>query len=307
MGKKKYIKMKNKLVWLLLSSALLFSCKPNAPTQKLSVIVPSGSPLLALGGVINELDYEVTVGPDLLPVAFSKGEKDLVVAPITIGAKLYNLEKSKYQLGAVLGWSNLHILSRTPVNEISDLAGKSVLAFAEHSTPGIMLRLATKQLGVEITYLKAVSDVGGPFINKQYDYVLISEPILSKIMASMQEEVYTFPLQNVGGLPKIAQFGIFVNPDINLKSYTKFMDKLELNIKALNEDPKSYAEKILNLDPLFESLGISVIENAIPRLDLAFNKALDVKEEVNNYLEYLVSVDENIIGSTVVNDSFYGA
>ena len=297
--------MKRKITFFALLGALLFSCKPT-PSPKLSLLVPSGSPLLALGGVISETDYEVTVGPDLLPVAFTKGEKDLVVAPITLGAKLYNLEKSKYQLGAVLGWSNLHILSRTPLNDINDLNGKSVLAFAEHSTPGIMLRLATKDLELEITYFKAVSDVGGPFINKQYDYVLISEPILSKVMSTLKEEVYTFPLQNVDGLPKIAQFGIFKRPEINKVSYDKFMSKLNANITSLNNDPKSYAESVLELDPFFKSLGVDVIEKAIPRLDLDFKAAVDAKPLVHEYLSYLVSVDPTIIGSEVVNDSFYG-
>lgn len=296
--------MKKKLTLSLVLGALLVSCNP-APTPKLTTIVPSGSPFLALGGVVSELDYEVTVGPDLLPVAFTKGEKDLIVAPITLGAKLFNAKKSNYQLGAMLGWSNLHILSRTPLSEISDLSGKDVLAFAEHSTPGIMLRLATKQLGVNITYFKAVSDVGGPFINKQYDYVLISEPVLSKIVSTLDEEVFTFSLQNVSNLPKIAQFGIFKNPEVNEERYSDFMTKLKDNINHLNEKPEEYAETLLAVDEQFKNLGASVIKNAIPRLDLRFALAQDIKEDVNDYLEYLVSVDPAIIGPKVVSDSFY--
>ncbi|HOH95492.1 MAG TPA: hypothetical protein PK612_04970, partial [Bacilli bacterium] len=66
--------MKKKIATLLLTS-LLLGCQKQ--TVKLSLLVPAGSPLLTVAGVTSELEKEVTVGPDLIPAAFTKGEKDL--------------------------------------------------------------------------------------------------------------------------------------------------------------------------------------------------------------------------------------
>lgn len=295
----------NKLCPFFLLGALLTGCS-TPPKASLTLLVPSGAPFLSVAKVKDEVQSEVTIGPDLLPVAFTKGEKDLIIAPVTLGAKLYNAKKSNYTLDAVLGWGNLHIVSRSPISDISDLQNKNILAFAEHSTPGIMLRLATKDLNVSITYFKSVSDIGGPFLNGQYDYVLLSEPILSKILSNIKEETYTYSLQNVTVLPRIAQFGIFSNVDVDHQAKHDFYTKLENNIKYINELPETYAKDVVSLDPQFSELGVDVIKKAIPNLNFEYKRASDVKDDLNVFFNYLVNEDINIIGANNVDDNFYG-
>lgn len=294
--------MKKLSTLLLLSSLTLSACGKDA---RLSLLVPSGAPFLSVAGVLDDLNYEVTIGPDLLPVALSKGEKSLIIAPLNVGAKLYNSKISDYQLAAMLGWGNLHLLSRYQVTNIDDLEGKEILSFAEHSTPGIMLDLATKDLDVSITYYKSVSDVGGSFLSKQVDYVLLSEPILSKIIASSDETCYTFSLQNVPHLPTIAQFGLFSHPQIDKETLNEFLDDLEANIVSLNRDPASYAQANLNKDIQLSELGLEVITNAIPNSDLEFVRSQEAKDRVNQFLDYLVEVDVNLIGAHSVDEKFY--
>lgn len=294
--------MKKFVIYLLLFTSLLCGCGSDV---KLSMLVPSGSPLLSVAGVLESVDYEVTIGPDLLPVTLTKGEKDLVIAPIIVGAKLYNSGVSDYQLAAMVGWGNLHILSRTPISSIQDLEGKNILAFGEHSTPGIMLKLATADLNVTITFFKAVSDVGAPFLTKQYDYVLLSEPILSKIIASSSEDCFTFSLQNLAQLPKIAQFGIFVNPKANAQKVTAFLSAVEANVSYLNEEPLAYANSIVDQDVQFSELGIEIISNSIPNTELSYVSAQNAKTDVNEFLSFLINTDVNLIGAQLVDENFY--
>ncbi len=295
--------MKNKIVTFLLVSLLLGCQKPSA---KLSLLVPAGSPLLTVAGVSSEVIKEVTIGPDLIPAAFTKGEKDLIVAPIIIGAKLFNANKSSYQLAAMLGWGNLHILSRTAITSINDLSGKNGLAFAEHSTPGIMFKLATSDVtDMRVNYVKAVSDVGGPFIQKQYDYVLISEPVLSKIRGNINDETYTFSLQNVTKLPKIAQFGIFSNPETKAQDVNNFLVKLNANVTYLNAQPENYVDEIMDSDEYFNELGRDTLISAIPLLDIEYKSALDAKAELTLFFDYLISVDTNLIGAKRLDETFY--
>ncbi len=294
--------MKRIITFFLLCSSLLTSCGQDT---RLSLLVPSGSPLLSVAGVLDAVNYEVTVGPDLLPVALTKGEKDMIIAPIITGAKLYNAQVSEYQLAAMLGWGNLHILSRTPLSSITDLDGKTVLAFAEHSTPGIMLRLATEDIDVNITYFKAVSDVGAPFLTKQHEYVLLSEPILSKIVANSTDSCYTYSLQNVAHLPKIAQFGLFIHPDTKSVLVSSFLNDLEVNIEGLNQDPLLYANQIVDLDAQFSELGVELIAQSIPQTDLEYVSAQNAKSDVTDFLTYLINTDINLIGAEMVNENFF--
>lgn len=296
--------MRKLIACLTLLSSLLVSCGNNS---RPSLLVPSGAPLISVAGILDDINYTVTVGPDLLPVAFSKGEHDFIIAPITVGAKLYNLDKSTYQLAAMIGWGNLHILSRTKINDIAELEGENVLAFAEHATPGIMLRLATIGMNVDITYFKAVSDVGAPFLTKQYNYVLLSEPVLSKIISSSSEELYTYSLQNVTSLPSIAQFGLFVAPNVASFKVETFLDKLEDNIDDLNNDPSVYASNIIDKDEQFKELGLEVLTSSIPNLDFDYMSAIDAKVDVDDFLAFLVETDINIIGANNVDESFYAA
>lgn len=297
--------MKKKVVTLLLTT-LLLSC--NKTPAHLSLLLPAGSPLLTVAGVSGEVEQEVTVGPDLIPAAFTTAEKDLIVAPIIISAKLFNANKSNYQLAAMLGWGNLHILSRTPINDINDLSGKKGLAFAEHSTPGIMFKLATSDVSdINVTYVKAVSDVGGPFMQKQYDYVLISEPVLSKIRSNVNDETYTFSLQNVAKLPKIAQFGLFSNPKTKAQDIDNFLIKLDANVTKLNSDPEGYVDEVFASEEYFAQLGRDTLISAIPRLDIEYKSALDAKEQLTAFFEYLISVDTNLIGAKSIDESFYRA
>ena len=296
--------MKRFFAIFLVSASLLMSCGQD---RGLTLLVPSGSPLISVAGVLDDVNYEVTVGPDLLPVAFTKGEKDLIIAPIITGAKLYNAQVSQYQLAAMLGWGNLHILSRTPLTSIDDLAGKNVLAFAEHSTPGMMLRLATEAIDVNITYFKAVSDVGAPFLTKQYDYVLLSEPILSKIVANSTDSCFTYSLQNVAHLPKIAQFGLFIHPHANVNQTSSFLAKLETNLHDLNEDPLHYANQIVDLDLQLRELGVELIAQSIPQTDLAYVSSLDAKSDVTDFLAYLINADRNLIGAEMVHENFFAS
>lgn len=296
--------MKFKRAFLILGAVLLSSCRTPLD-NRLSLLVPSGAPFLSVAGIAEETKTEVTVGPDLLPVAFTKGEKDFIIAPITIGAKLYNLKQSNYQLQAVLGWSNLYLLSRTPITDVQDLEGEEVLAFAEHATPGIMLSFATKDIDLNLTYFKTVSDVVGPFLARQYDTVLMSEPLLSKVIAESNEPLHIFDLQSIDTLPQIAQFGLFVSPEADQPKVADYLSKLATNISELNTSAPTYVDRIIDLDVQFTNLGKEVLVASIPRLDLAYVSGSAAKTVVNDFFSYLVAADPLIIGDHVVDGAFY--
>ena len=106
---------------LLLISLLLFSCeKKDEKTYK--VIMPSGTPLIAFGNLLddNNFDIEVVNGSDPLQAAFIGGEYDIIVAPFNLGAKLYLAEKSSYLLEAIITTNNTYLISKEKYDAIDD-------------------------------------------------------------------------------------------------------------------------------------------------------------------------------------------
>ena len=104
---------------IIITLLLVFGFSLMARKVKTNTTCSCGFPLIAVAGMLDDVDYEVTIGPSLLPSEFIKGEKDIIIAPVIIGAKLYNVGSSKYKLVAVIGFSNLYIVSRTPLNTLT--------------------------------------------------------------------------------------------------------------------------------------------------------------------------------------------
>ncbi|MGI6782084.1 MAG: hypothetical protein ACOX56_04610 [Acholeplasmataceae bacterium] len=298
--------MKKYFIFLLaLLTLTLFGCQKN--TEKPTVILPAGSPLISVADILDEACYQIVPGPDAFPAEFKKQEKDIIIAPVIVGTKLYIAGASNYKLHAIIGWGNLYLVSRTKVNRISDLTNKKVIAFGENATPGIIFKTALGNQSTEVDYYAAVSDVVGPFKTKQYDYALISEPVLQRLIStSTNETLHVFDLSSVENLPKVAQFGVFVNPtSSNSREVTRFLKKIEPNVKSLNQDPLEYANKIITNFEQLSSFTPELLASSIPRMNLKYVKAKAAQEDFLVYINFLNEKNPNLIGGKVPNEGFY--
>lgn len=285
---------------LLVFGFLLVGCKKS---KKNTLLVPAGSPLIAVAGMLESVEYEVTTGPSLLPSEFIKGEKDIIIAPVIMGAKLYNVGSSKYKLAAVIGFSNLYIASRIPLTSINDLEGKKMLAFGKHATPGIVLKQVTQNINVDIEWGSDIKEMIAPFKTKRHDYVLISEPALTTLKNTLEEEIYVLSLKDLFQ-EEIIQVGVFVNPNSN-KNLDKILNKIKTNIEYLNENSVSYAKKILNVHEQLTEFGETTISSSILNLDLEYKNALDIKVEIEAFLTVLNEYNKELLGNKLPNNEFY--
>ncbi len=286
-----------------------FGCqkKIEEPTEKPTVILPGGSPLISVAKILEDADYQIVAGPDLFPAEFKKAERDIIIAPIIIGTKLYIASASNYKLHSIIGWGNLYLVSRTKITSLTELEGKSVVAFGENATPGIILKTALGSVNTNLNFLASVTDVVGPFKTKKYDYALISEPVLERLISSSEgETLHIFDLSKAEGLPKVAQFGVFVNPNSTDKvGVVNFLSKIEENVDNMNNDPTLYANLIV---PKFESLQAftpELLANAISRMNLLFVSSKNAKTDFLAFINFLNSKNPNLIGGEVPNEGFY--
>ncbi|MFA5719698.1 MAG: hypothetical protein WC939_01415 [Acholeplasmataceae bacterium] len=293
--------MKKIIILITLVCGLsLMGCKKS---EKPTLLVPAGSPLISVAGVLEKFDYEVTTGPSLVPSEFIKGEKDIIIAPLIIGAKLYISGSSKYQLASVIGFSNLYIISRDKLTNIKNLENKNMLAFGEHATPGIVLKTVLKDQKTNVTWGTDIKEMLAPFKTKQYDHVLISEPTLTILKSQLDEEVYTLPLKETLG-QEIVQVGLFINPDSkkNLKSALK---EISNNIAYLKEKPEAYALEVVDVHQQLSTFGTNVLSLSIPLMDFDYKKASSIVKKIEAFFNILNQNNQELLLNKLPDQAFY--
>lgn len=295
---------------LLFSFVFLTGCSEDA---KLKVTLPNGIPLISVAGTLTEdIEYNNVTGPNLLVTAFTSKEADIIIAPINLGAKLYNSGNSSYKLDSVIGFLNTYIVSiDEPLTSLADLDGKTLAAFGETNIPGITLRcaLASENVNPNITYYNAINDGVAFFLNGDYQYLLTSEPVLSNLRKKVSNLKYLSiadVLHETTELDLVPQAAIFVNSESkNTRKIASFITAVENNITNLNKDPQGYANFIYQKDEYLESMKEGLIASSIPLSNIEFKKAIDIKEDIEKFFNLLLVEDAALVGGKLPDQAFY--
>lgn len=316
----------NKLLKLSIMGVLglgLFACgKKNttaAPTtttptttkkEEVKILTPSGTPLMAIGGLIGTegINIEAVNGAAVLQTELPKGNYDIIVAPLTLGAKFYIAGTSKYVLDAVVTTNNTYIIAKgnTTLTNISDLSGKKVIAYGQNNTPDIALKNALKTNNItdaDIAYVDNVDTAMSTFTGgSTYDYCLIAEPQISK-MKNNGANIKTLDLKDYMSTT-IYQAGIFVNPKANQTRCNEVIEQIKSNITYLNEHPTEYASQVEIKNTFFTIMTKEVLALSIPNANISFIKAKDNKDSIKAYFTEVNNYKAAILNG-MVNDEFF--
>ena len=280
--------------------------------ETVKVLTPSGTPLMAIGNLIGSdgLDIEAVNGPENLVAELSKNELDVIIAPLTAGAKLSIAGKSKYKLEAVVTTNNTYLIGKegSTLTNISDVKNKKIIAYGQNNTPDIALKNALKNndielSDVEITYENDVTTATSTFFGEStYDYCLIAEPQIT-VFKSKGKVLNVLDLSKYMSTT-IYQAGIFVNPNANQTRVNEVVEDIKNNIKYLNEKPADYAKDVLNKNAFFTNMGEAVLAQSIPNANISFIKAKDNKDNILAYYAEVNSYNPAILGGTVTDEFF---
>ena len=284
-------------MFLIITTLSLASCGNVKVENEVKIITPYGTPYLALGGLLDEENVKIDAvnGADGLKTALVKGEYDVVVAPINLGAQLFNKGNSKYVIEAVITMNNAYIVTENTnkLDSIKDLEGQNVLGFGQTGIPGSVLKTLYTNNDLDqslIDFSQASSSAvysifaGGSSGAK---YALMSEPEISKLVLNDKKEVKSLDLTKELGVD-VPQACIYVNPNSEKQNDIDNLLKLiENNIKSLNKNPSKYADEVIALDRTFEAMTKEVIVRSIPLTNIVYKEASDFKTEINNILTIL--------------------
>ena len=281
----------------------LFGCGGSSVKENVKVIVPQGNPFIAVGNLVGEENIEIenVNGAAGVKAALVSDNYDIIIAPLNLGAQLYNAGNSKYKLEAVIALGNTYIVSKegTQLNNLQDLEGKTILAYSQGGTPDIVLQyiLNANNINANIEYQPSLSEVVPFFVQGKYDYILAAEPVITNLIVNKKISLNILDLQDYTD-NTIMQAAVFVNPDsVNKESIEAVIKKIKKNIELMNKEPGKYAEEIILKDVYFSDLGVEILTQSIPNSNLEFLDAKENKQLVEKYL--------TMIGYKLPNEEFY--
>ena len=319
------------LVMVLLVAGVLFACAkedektpvenptggdqtPEEPVklEKIKVILPSGAPLMAIGGLLDNdaFEFEVTNGPDALGPALMGNDYDIVIAPLNLGAKQHTLGKTSFKLDSIITTNNTYLVSKNSLSGVEDLNDINILGYGQNATPDIVLKAAKTKfnLNYKISYQASANDVMSLFISgsSEAEYILAAYPQVTVIKNKLAGQ--TINVLDVVSLFEnsevFPQACLYVNASKE-KDYSAYLKLIEENIKLANEKPADYAKLIADKHAFFKSLGEDVLKDALPNTNIVYLKAKDNKAAVNQYVEYLNTYAPALLSGKTISDEFY--
>lgn len=309
--------MNTKIMKKILSSiivmivcALFIGCKKN-PKEKIRVLLPQGTPLVAVGNLLDDemFSFDIVNGQDPLIEAFTKGEYDLIIAPLNLGTKLNIAKKSEYKLKAIITTNNTYLVSKNEFKNIEEVNGKNVLGFGEGSTPSLALNSIMNYKNLtpkKVDFRSSAADVTLEYTSKntEYDFFLLAEPNISIISNKTKKEVYKISLSDLlkDEVDMLIQACLFVNPNKNIDD--KAINKIEENIKEMNNNPSDYAKSVESKHNFFEGLTKEVLEKAIPNCNITFINAKDNKNIIESYYKLLDKFQPSVLQGKRPDENF---
>lgn len=304
--------MRKNLMFILLFILMLGLVGCNKKdTTVYKVLVPNGTPLIAIGGLLENENFEIDVvnGSDPLQAAFIANEYDMIIAPLNLGAKLYMAKNSKYLFEAVITTNNTYLIS-DEAYELVDMKNKNVLAYGAGSTPYMALTCFSeyKELDLNITPLNSgVADVAASYLSNvdDYDMYLLAEPNITILKEKNNKEFNTYDISKylTDEISVLIQACLFVNPNSNISK--DVLDEIENNIKALNNDPVDYANQILEYNAYFQNIGSTVLAKSIPNCNITYLHAKDNMNAINEYYTLLNKYYPKVLNGSEPDESFY--
>lgn len=307
--------MKKRFLITTLGAGLLValaSC--GSDDYKLSVVAPQGAPAVSVASLaVNDTDSYSFIDANNIAEQFTANEKDIIIAPVNAGAKLYKANKSTYKLGAVVTWGNLYFATqRTDITSINDLNGKDVTLFGETTINASLAKyvLDNKSIEPNYAYLGSAANTKELLASDDNAIVMTAEPALTAVTNQLKQNGKTVVSYSISELyeeisdAEFTQAALFIKADTieNHKGLVnEYLDKVKQSCDLVTSDVEAVANNIITLGNTGLPAALPVLKQALPKCNIKFKSAADSKAAI----EKTANIDLKQFGGAVPSDDFY--
>ena len=291
--------MKKILSILVISLLVACSAKP-LEWESLSILSPKGAPAISLVPLIqeNKDSIEFVDGTDVLSAELIKGEKDMIIAPVNLGAALSKKDSNPYRLYGIVTWGNLYLVSNS---DISFVENEPLALFGEQAVPGLVFNSIKNSLDQVFvsTAFNSVTDVQGQLLSKTFNVGLMAEPLVTATIAkaktletplnlSVYKDIQAL-WQEKTGFENYPQAAIYIKADISADKLKQVEARLELmmayNIELNNNSSKLETDIKEDLSATLGVPASKILVQAWDRMNVNVVKADENKEAIEAFLE----------------------
>lgn len=291
--------MKKILSILVIGLLVACSAKP-LEWESLSILSPKGAPAISLVPLIqeNKDSIEFVDGTDVLSAELIKGEKDMIIAPVNLGAALSKKDSNPYRLYGIVTWGNLYLVSNS---DISFVENEPLALFGEQAVPGLVFNSIKDSLDQVFvsTAFNSVTDVQGQLLSKTFNVGLMAEPLVTATIAkaktletplnlSVYKDIQAL-WQEKTGFENYPQAAIYIKADISADKLKQVEARLELmmayNIELNNNSSKLETDITEDLSATLGVPASKILVQAWDRMNVNVVKADENKEAIEAFLE----------------------
>ena len=316
---------KKSLLVLFLISVLLLTCPLMAMEEsKVNVMVLSGTTGLSLLKMLEEkptlepgvtINYTVVKNPDQMAAKIISGEADIAAVPTNLASILYN-RGIPIQLAAITNWGVMYVVGQdAQISSWKELKGKVIGVTGKGSTPDILFRYLLKANGLDpdqdlqIQYYPTPAELAQLAIAGKVQVATLPEPWVTEVITKNSAfKVLLDYQQEWERLEKRKE----AYPQSALVVNTRLAQEKPIFVKKFLKQASASNAWVVNnpttagqLAQTHIFISAEAAREAIPRCNLRFIEANQIIEEIEYYLNKLLSFQPQSIGGKLPDEGFY--
>jgi NitT/TauT family transport system substrate-binding protein len=306
-----------KLIAVLLSAAMLlaFGCA-KAPAEPMNVAALKGPTGLGISYLMSEdtenYSVELYDAPDVVVGKFVSGEIDVAAVPINLASTLYNKTEGNVVVLCIDTLGVLYVVENgDTVSTFADLAGKTVSATGEGSTPQFVLNYLLDANGmtdqVTVDYAGEHTALAALLASGETEIGMLPEPFVSSVTLKNPDARIALDLNEAweeASGTKLVQ-GVYIAS----------RDYYNENPEAIKDFLKDYQDSVNRVNTqddaadLIATLGIvasaEIARQAIPRSNIVCITGEEMIEASNAMLNVLFGANPASVGGALPGEDFY--
>ena len=265
--------------------------------------------------------YELTLGSDpptdIVP-KLNNGELDIAAVPTNLAATLYN-KAGSIRLLALNTLGVLHILENgDTVHSMADLAGKTIYATGQGSTPEYVLNYILDAFGltdsVTVEYKAEHAELATLAAAGEVDIAMLPEPNVTSVL--MQNDQFRIALDVTELFNQAAEMkgqagavmsmgGVIVRKDFaqaNPEKVAAFMEAYAASVEFVNSDVEA-ASKMVEEQGIMPKAAVAA--KAIPNCHIVFITGEEMKAQIEPFFQVLFDANPSSVGGALPDADFY--
>ena len=295
---------------------------PSTVSQTVNIAALNGPTGMAMVDLMDMEDkYAITTyqAPTDITAKIINGEVDVAAVPSNLAAVLYNKTEGDIVAVSPIALGMLQILgNNADVQEVSDLAGKTIIASGQGGTPEYVLQKVLQDNGltiyedVNVQWVANHSEVNTQLLSQEGTIAMIPEPFVSTALAQGQEGVTKlFDLNELweeatgqqlpmGVLVATRSFAEDRSDDLKV-----LLSDLQASVDYVNDSPAEAAKAIVEHGFIGDE---AIAEAAIPNCHIVLytgDNAAEGIEMLKTFNQTLYDMDPASVGGALPDEDFY--